>query len=104
MPQAGYAQIVMEQIEHDGGSSGVTTETKDMPPQENLQPRHGLPALEAAARAALAGHIGRVLTDPEWARARHNLLDIARTLLGWEQRAEANEHLDRVANQQDKAA
>jgi len=75
-----------------------------MPPEENLQTRHGLPAVEAAARGALNLRVGRILSDAEWARARHNLLEVAGILRDWEQRAIANQREGGAAEQQDKAA
>jgi len=39
--------------------------------------------LEGAAREAFSSHIGRTLTDTEWARARKNLLEFAKILCTW---------------------
>jgi len=43
-----------------------------------------LPGLEAAARAAIEERRGRSLTEPEWARTRENLRQLARLLRAWE--------------------
>jgi hypothetical protein len=81
-----------------------------MRPKENLrilQPnagQSGASALEAAARAVVNIRVGRILSNAEWARVRQSLLDAARALGSWKQLAEGNEHLDRVNQQQDKAA
>jgi len=61
-------------------------------------------ALELGARAAVSVRVGRVLSDPEWAHARHNLFEVARILRGWEQRAMANQREDRATGPQDEAA
>jgi len=78
--------------------------------EDNLRALHpdqmksGAPALEAAARAALNVRLDRILSDAEWASARHNLLEVAGIVRGWEQRAMAHQREDRAAEQQDKAA
>jgi len=77
--------------------------------EDNLRALHpdqmksGAPALEAAARA-LNVCLDRILSDAEWASARHSLVEVAGILRGWEQRAMANQREDRAAEQQDKAA
>jgi hypothetical protein len=60
-------------------------------------------ALEGMARAALSSASGRVLTDPEWARARYNLLQFADLLWCWE-RAKAAQTESRGPELQRKAA
>jgi len=62
------------------------------------------PKLEVDARAAVSVRVGRVLSDPEWAHARHNLLEIAGILRGWEQRTMANQREDSATGPQNKAA
>ena len=47
--------------------------------------------LENAARLTIDLHAGRVLSDPEWARARATILDFVAILRRWEQEARTNE-------------
>ena len=49
----------------------------------------GAAAVEPAARNALNVRLGRILTDAEWARSRHRLLEFAEILQVWENRARA---------------
>lgn len=48
--------------------------------------------LENIARLAIDRHAGRVLTDPEWARARTTIMDLVAILRRWEQAARADEY------------
>jgi predicted nucleic acid-binding protein len=48
--------------------------------------------LENIARLAIDRHAGRVLTDPEWARARTTIMDLVAILRRWEQEARADEY------------
>jgi len=74
-----------------------------MQPYRKLTEQAGPPGLEAAARASLNQAVGRPLTNGEWARARHNLLEFAQILRAWEQRARENQQ-ESGAFEQSKAA
>jgi hypothetical protein len=58
-----------------------------------------LPALEAAARAALQVRLGRSLTDADWAAASHDLLQFARMMRAWALPASCPESADRSSEQ-----
>jgi len=58
----------------------------------NAAPSQSGPSrLENAARRALDRHVGRAVTDAEWARARARLVEFATILRTWQQKAPASE-------------
>jgi hypothetical protein len=61
-------------------------------------------SLEVAARAALEAALGRALTDTEWSRARHRLLEVAHIVRAFQLRACLPEAEDGGLEQQPKAA
>jgi len=74
--------------------------TRKMHPEDHLRGldsyrgQSETPELEVAARAAVSVCVGRILSDPEWAHARHNLLEVARILRRWERQAMTNQRED----------
>jgi hypothetical protein len=60
-------------------------------------------ALEGSARAALNSVAGRIVTDADWARARHSLQQVVVLLRSWEQ-AQTAQNENREPEPQPKAA